>query len=129
MKVHASKSSVADVPLLRASPLSLAATVYEPPADRWFIETCFEDVLRVSVAIKDPVERAFFLLAHLLYLLPFERCNATMALLAMNVPLIAAGLRPVTFAGVQPSDLLAGIRAVWELNRTELLRDAFGAAH
>ena len=32
-----------------------------------------------------------------------------MALLAMNVPSIAAGLKPVTFAGVQPSDLLAGV--------------------
>ncbi len=114
--------------LLRASVLTLPATVYEPPSDRWLIRTCFETVLRVANGIADPVERAFFLLTHLLYLLPFDRCNATLALLTMNVPLLAAGLRPVTFAAVQPGDLLAGIRAVWELNRTELLGDTFAAA-
>ena len=108
--------------------LTLPATVYEPPSDRWLIRTCFETVLRVANGIADPVERAFFLLTHLLYLLPFDRCNATLALLTMNVPLLAAGLRPVTFAAVQPGDLLAGIRAVWELNRTELLGDTFAAA-
>ncbi len=48
-----------------------------------------------------------------------------MALLTMNVPLLSAGLPPVTFAGVAASDLLAGIRGVWELGRTDLLADAF----
>ncbi len=75
---------------LRASPLTLPATVYEPPADRWSIKTCFETVLRLSQAIADPVERAFFLLTHLLYLLPFSQGNATIALLTINVPLLAA---------------------------------------
>ena len=51
-----------------------------------------------------------------------------MALLTMNVPLIGAGLPPVTCASVPLTDLLAGIGAVRELNRTELLRDAFCAS-
>lgn len=76
-------------------------------------------------AITDPVERAIFHLTHLLYLQPFGMCNATMALLTMNVHLIVAGLRPVCFEGVPISDLLAAIRGVWELNQTALLRDAF----
>ena len=92
------------------------------------IKTYFESVLRLSNAIADPVERAFFVLTHPLYLLPFEQCNATLALLTMNVPLIAAGLRPITFAAVPPDRVLAGLRAGWELNRTELLRDAFVGA-
>lgn len=112
----------------RAEPLTIPATVYGLPADPWVIKTYFESVLRLSNAIADPVERAFFVLTHPLYLLPFEQCNATLALLTMNVPLIAAGLRPITFAAVPPDRVLAGLRAGWELNRTELLRDAFVGA-
>ncbi len=119
-------ASVTAQPLRRAV-LTLPDTTYCPPSDPNVIDPCFEQVLRVAAAITDPVERAFFLLVHLLYLLPFGTLNATMALLTMNVPLLTAGLPPITFAGVAPTDLLAGIRGVWELGRSDLLADAFGA--
>ncbi len=109
---------------LRRTVLLLPDTVYCPPNDPHVIDGCFDQVLRQAAAITDPVERAFFLLVHLLYLLPFGTLNATMALLTMNVPLLTAGLPPITFAGVATSDLLAGIRGVWELARTDLLADA-----
>ncbi len=117
-------STAAPSPLRRAV-LTLPETTYCPPSDPNVIDPCFEQVLRVAAAITDPVERAFFLLVHLLYLLPFGTVNATMALLTMNVPLLTAGLPPITFAGVSGSDLLAGIRGVWELGRNDLLADAF----
>ncbi len=113
------------VPPLRRAVLTLPDTVYSPPSDPLVIEPCFNHVLRQAAAITDPVERAFFLLVHLLYLLPFGTLNATMALLTTNMSLLTAGLPPITFAGVAASDLLAGIRGVWELGRTELLADAF----
>jgi hypothetical protein len=110
---------------LRRTLLILPDTVYAPPNDPQVIDPCFEQVLRQATAITDPAERSFFLLVHLLYLLPFGTLNATMALLAANVPLLSAGLSPITFSGVAPADLLAGIRGVWELGQIELLRDAF----
>ena len=111
--------------MLRTVPLELPSTVYRPPSDAWLIQRCFDDVLKLSAAIVDPVEQAFFLLTHLVYLLPFKTLNATMTLLIANVPLLASGLPPVTFTAVQPSDLMAGIRGVWELGRIELLREVF----
>jgi hypothetical protein len=123
---HSVASSAVSLPSpLRRTVLILPDTVYVPPADPGLIDPCFEHVLRQATAITDPAERSFFLLVHLLYLLPFGTLNATMALLTANVPLLSAGLPPVTFAGVAPSDLLAGLRGVWELGQIELLRDAF----
>jgi hypothetical protein len=85
------------------------------------IETCFNQVLGWAPAIADPVEQAFFTLVHLLYLQPFAQ--------AVNIPLLRAGLPPMTFAAIGVSDLLSGCRGIWELNRTELLRDLFIAAY
>ncbi len=110
--------------LLRTSSLQLSSSGYSPPADPWMIESCFKQVFQMSAAITDPVERSFFLLTHLLYLQPFGMFNATMALLTMNVPLLGAGLPPICYHAVLPDDLLAAVRGIWELNRTELLRDA-----
>lgn len=106
----------------------LGGTTYRPAADPWVIETCFNQILGWAPAIADPIEQAFFGLVHLLYLQPFGMLNASMACLMMNIPLLRAGLSPVTFASVRGTDLLDGMRGVWEINRTELLRDVFVAA-
>ncbi len=104
-------------------------TSYRAPADPAVIATCFNQILGWSPAIADPVEQAFFILVHLLYLQPFAALNWSMACLAVNIPLLRAGLPPITFGIVRGGDLMAGVRAVWELNRTELLRDVFAAAY
>lgn len=114
--------------MLRTESLGLRATTYHPSADPWVIEICFNQILGLADGITDPIEQAFFLFVHLLYLEPCRMLNASMACLAMNIALLRAGLPPVTFVGVADSDLLAGVRGVWELNRTELLRDVFVAA-
>lgn len=55
--------------------------------------------------------------------------NASMACLAVNIPLLRAGLPPLIFAAIRGADLLDRLRGVWELNRTELFRDVFIAAY
>jgi hypothetical protein len=117
-------NSTAAPALLRTSPLVVPGTVYQPPSDPGLIASCFDQLFREWSVIADPAERAFFVLVHLLYLQPFGRFNPTMALLTMNVSLIAAGLPPKCFEAVLIEDLLAAFRGIWELNRTELLRDA-----
>ncbi len=115
--------------LLRTESLVLARTMYRPPAEPWVIETCFNQILGWAPVIADPIEQAFFVFVHLLYLQPFAVLNASMACLAVNIPLLRAGLPPITFAAICGADLLDGLRGVWELNRTELLRDVFVAAY
>lgn len=115
--------------LLRTDAQPLVQTVYRPPSDPWLIASCCNQVLGWAPAIADPIEQAFFVLVHLFYLQPFARLNASLTCLAVNIPLLRAGLPPVTFASVDGAALLDALRGVWELNRTELLRDLFIQAY
>jgi hypothetical protein len=66
----------------------LARSVYLPPAEPWVIETCFNEVMGWAPVIVDPIEQASFVFVHLLYLQPFAMLNASMACLAVNIPLL-----------------------------------------
>lgn len=59
------------------------------------------------------------------YLQPFEDVNKRVSRLAANLPLNKHNLIPISFIGV-PDDLyIQGLLGVYELNRTELLKDIF----
>lgn len=60
---------------------------------------------------------------HVVYLQPFWVLNATTACVVFNLPLLRAGLAPVTFAETPVRDFMDGMLGIWELNRIELLRD------
>jgi hypothetical protein len=110
---------------LRKQPLVFSASTYRPPSDPVMIDACLTQILTLTAAIADPVEQAFFSFAHLMALQPLPNFNASVACLALNLPLLRAGLPPVTFAMVAGRDLLDGVMAVWELNRPELLAEVF----
>ena len=59
------------------------------------------------------------------YLQPFEDVNKRVSRLAANLPLIRDNLCPLSFIDVPERDYVGGILGVYELNRTELLRDVF----
>ncbi len=42
-----------------------------------------------------------------------------------NIPLIKHNLSPLSFVGVDERDYIGAVLGVYELNRTELLRDLF----
>ena len=64
-------------------------------------------------------------MVHLPYLQPFDDVNKRVSRLAANIPLIRANLSPLSFEEV-PRDLYTeAILGVYELQRTELLRDVF----
>ena len=68
-------------------------------------------------------------MAHLPYLQPFEDVNKRVSRLAANIPLIKHNLSPLSFDDV-PRDLYTeAVLGVYELNRTELLRDVFCSAY
>ena len=110
---------------LRHIPVSIGGTVYQPLEVPQLIEECFEKILNTAAAISDPFEQAFFVLAHLAYLQGFEDVNKRVARLAANIPLIQGNFCPLSFVDVQERAYVDGLLAVYELNRTELLRDVF----
>jgi len=110
---------------LRAIPVGIGKSVYEPLAVPQLINEIFCQILDTAVAISDPFEQAFFVIVHLPYLQPFEDVNKRVSRLAANIPFIRHNLCPLSFMDV-PEDLYVnGLLGVYELNRIELMRDVF----
>jgi hypothetical protein len=110
---------------LRAIPVSIGKSVYEPLAVPQLIDEIFNKILFTASAISDPYEQAFFILVHLPYLQPFEDVNKRVSRLAANIPLIQHNLCPLSFLDVPEDEYINGLLGVYELNRIELLRDVF----
>ena len=110
---------------LRSIAVKIGGTVYHPLEVPQLIDECFQQVLDIVVAIRDPFEQAFFTLVHLSYMQPFEDVNKRVSRLAANIPLIRENLSPLSFVDVPERAYVDGVLGVYELNRIELLRDVF----
>ncbi|HOB68119.1 Fic family protein [Ottowia sp.] len=110
---------------LRRRPVDIAGTVFVPLAMPQVLEDCFRLLLAKASAIEDPFEQAFFLMVQLPYLQPFEDVNKRVSRVGANIPLIQRNLCPLSFIDVPEDAYIEGTLAVYELNRTELLRDVF----
>lgn len=110
---------------LRAIPVGIGKSVYEPLAVPQLIEEIFSQILDTAAAISDPFEQAFFVIVHLPYLQPFEDVNKRVSRLAANIPFIAHNLCPLSFMDVPEGLYINGLLGIYELNRIELLRDVF----
>lgn len=110
---------------LRAIPVGIGKSVYEPLAVPQLIDEIFRQILNTAAAISNPFEQAFFITIHLPYLQPFEDVNKRVSRLAANIPFINRNLCPLSFVDV-PEDLYVnGLLGVYELNCIELMRDVF----
>ena len=110
---------------LRPIDVRIAGSVFLPLAAPQLVEECFDQVLATAAAIRDPFEQALFVMAQLPYLQPFEDVNKRVSRLAANIPLIRANLSPLSFEDVPRELYTEAMLGVYELNRTELLRDMF----
>ncbi len=110
---------------LRAIPVGIGKSVYEPLAVPQLIDEIFGQILSTAVAISDPIEQAFFVTVHLPYLQPFEDVNKRVSRLAANIPLIHHNLCPLSFVDVPEELYINELLGVYELNRIELMRDVF----
>lgn len=110
---------------LRTFGVGIHESVYTPLAIPQQIEEMFDLMLEKAEQIQDPFEQAFFIMVHLPYMQPFDDVNKRVSRLAANIPLNRHNLAPLSFIDV-PNDLyIQGMIGVYELNRTELLKDVF----
>lgn len=110
---------------LRSIPVGIGQTTFLPLEGPQRIEECFDQVLDTAAAIRDPFEQAFFVMVHLPYLQAFVDVNKRVSRLAANIPMIQRNLCPLSFVDVPQSTYISALLAVYELHRTELLRDVF----
>lgn len=110
---------------LRHAGVGIGGSVFHPLETPQVIEECFDRVLAIASAIEDPFEQAFFAMVQLPYLQPFDDVNKRVSRLAANIPLIRANFVPLSFEDVSRDLYTKAILGVYELRRTELLRDLF----
>tara|TARA_R110002110_G_scaffold376568_2_gene586695 strand:+ start:203211 stop:204341 length:1131 start_codon:yes stop_codon:yes gene_type:complete len=110
---------------LRQIIVNIGGSTFHPLEAPQVIEECFNQILATATAIEDPFEQAFFFMVQMPYLQPFDDVNKRVSRLGANIPLIRSNLAPLTFTDV-PTDLYThAMLGVYELNRTELLKDVF----
>lgn len=105
--------------------VGIERSVFHPLEVPQLIEECFDQILATASAIADPFEQAFFAMVQLPYLQPFDDVNKRVSRLSANIPLIKGNLSPLSFEGVPRGAYTDAVLGVYELNRTELLRDVF----
>jgi Fic/DOC family len=110
---------------LRHIAIGIEKSVYHPLEVPQLIEECFDQMLATAAAIKDSFERAFFVMAQLPYLQPFDDVNKRVSRLAANIPLITKNLLPLSFTDVPRSVYTDAMLGVYELNKIDLLKDVF----
>jgi Fic family protein len=110
---------------LRRREVRISGTSYIPLAVPQQLQDGFDAVLAKAAQIQDPFEQAFFAMVHLPYLQAFEDVNKRVSRLAANIPLLQHNLCPLSFVDVPTQAYIEGLLGVYELQRTELLRDVF----
>jgi hypothetical protein len=110
---------------LRKIAVGIEKSVFHPLEVPQLIEECFDQLLGKAAAIKDPFEQAFFFMVHVPYLQPFDDVNKRVSRVGVNIPLIKANLAPLSFTEVPRTTYVEAVLGVYELNKTDLLKDVF----
>ncbi|HUG72665.1 MAG TPA: Fic family protein, partial [Steroidobacteraceae bacterium] len=102
---------------------------YLPPDNPHQLREAFEQFCEKAQAIGNPHEQAFFTMAFIPYLQPFQDGNKRTSRLGMNIPLVKASLAPFSFADIMRRDYMLGLLAFYERGRHQILADAFVQAY
>ena len=110
---------------IRQIAVGIERSTFRPLEVPQLIEECFNQLLATAAAIDDPFEQAFFAMAQLPYLQPFDDVNKRVSRLAANIPFIQRNLSPLSFTDVSRSLYTEAMLGVYELNQVDLLKDVF----
>jgi Fic family protein len=114
---------------LRHIGVGIERSVFHPLESPQLIEECFDQILATASSINDAFEQAFFMMVQIPYLQPFDDVNKRVSRLSANIPLIRHNLSPLSFVGVPRQTYTDAVLGVYELKRTELLKDVFIRAY
>lgn len=113
----------------RSEPVMIQGSTYRPLGFRAQIDPELTKLLGKAQEIRDPFECSFFLLANLSYLQAFCDVNKRTSRLACNVPLLQAGLCPLTFYEFNKDDYERAIVYYYETGRTNQLARCYLAGY
>ena len=112
---------------LRKRHVEIYDSSYIPLDNPDSIANYFERMIVKAGQIENPFEQSFFLLVHLPYLQPFADCNKRVARVACNIPLLMAGITPISWIDVttRKREYMDANVAIYEQNDPILLSDLF----
>ncbi len=106
---------------IRRDPVSITTSSYVPSSDHAELSIGLSELCRKAAVAKDPFEASFALLAGIAYLPPFIDGNKRTGRLLCNIPLLQAGLPPISFIGVGRAAYGIGMTTWYELADTKYL--------
>jgi hypothetical protein len=119
-----------DVGSIRRMPIDhIGGSAYLPMAIPQRLEAELETIAAKARAIVNPFERSLFLLAFISYLQAFRDVNKRTARLVCNIPLLDAGLAPLSFLEMDKTGYVKGLLSFYELNRIDLLTEVYIEAY
>lgn len=106
-------------------------STYPPPfrPGTGYIKAMLEKLLETAQAIDNPVQAAFYLLTRIAYLQPFKDGNKRTSRAMCNVPLVQAGMPPISFVDFGKQDYIVSMLAFYELGDVKLAGQCFVQAY
>lgn len=119
MNIHALLSNglmkdPSDVGSIRVKPVGISSSTYKPLDVLSMISEEFDALLQLAGEIKDPIDQSFFLLINIAYLQPFTDVNKRTSRMTANIPLLKAGLMPMSFYQMDRAGYEKGILHYYE---------------
>jgi hypothetical protein len=114
---------------VRRDPVSITTSSYSPSSDHAELSTGLLELCWKASKTKDPFEASFALLAGIAYLQPFIDGNKRTGRLLSNIPLLKAGLPPISFIGVGRAEYGVGMTTWYELADTKYLSKAISEGY
>ncbi len=118
-----------NVGTIRTDGVRIGGTAYRPSNDRIALSRALADLTWKAGRVEDPYEAAFVLLIGLSYVQAFADGNKRMGRLSANLPLMKAGLPPLSFMSIDRRSYISGLLAFYELGETELFAEAVTSSY
>lgn len=114
---------------VRSHGVRVSGTAYRPSGDHRELSMALNTLCWKAQQINDPWEAMFFLTAGISYIQAFEDGNKRVGRLMGNLPLLRAGLPPLSFIGVDKKAYIQGLLAFYEQADTRLLAETLASGY
>lgn len=113
----------------RGDEYGIGGSSYRPSSDPVRLAEDQGALCWAAERVENPFEASFLLMAGTAYLQAFHDGNKRTGRLACNLPLLRAGLPPMSFMAVTPSEYITGAIAFYELGDPAPLADVLSRAY
>lgn len=111
--------------------VNIGQSTYSPPfrPGAGYIGRMLDVVLTNAKNISNPIQSAFYIMTRIPYLQPFADGNKRTSRVMCNVPLLNAGLPPISFADFSKRDYIVSMLAFYELGDVSMASKCFCDAY